>query len=162
MDLRTSSIAAPSVAFAEPHRWSARVVAQRGTDQAQWLPSGATQQQLVAAGVTIRSDRSHYELRFEANAPDLTLATRAVMARWARLCEVYALPDWPLMSLNVTHLDDQQDHAASQTPDTSRPVGPAGLTSTARRRTAGRSSTDGGLPIIDDRRDAALLVGSHA
>ena len=131
-------------------------------NQATWLPSGATQQQLGAAGVTIRSDRAHYELRFEVTAPDLTLATRAVMARWARLCEVYALPDWPLMSLNVTHVDDQQDHGGSQTPDTSRPVGPAGPTSASRRRTAGRDATGGGLPISDDRRDTALLVGSHA
>lgn len=162
LDLRTSSIAAPSVAFAEPHRWSARVTAQRGMNQAPWLPAGVTQQQLGVAGVTVRSDRSHYELRFEVTAPDLTLATRAVMARWARLCEVCALPDWPLMSLNVTHVDDQQDQAASHAPDTSRPVGPAGLTSAPRRRTAGRNATRGGLPIIDDHRDTALLVGSHA
>lgn len=148
-----------TVPSTQTHRWTARLVAQRVTDQAQWLPSGAVQQQLAASGVKIRCDRAHYELRFELAAPDLNLATRAVMARWARLCEVYAVPDWPLMAMNITHIDDQPNHAESRAPDTSRPVSPAGLTPTSRYSWADRSAPD---RMLDDRKDAALLVGGRA
>ena len=115
--------------------WRARVIAERGTDPMPWTFTTSRRENAERAGVRARCEDDRYELSFEVCAGDLALATRAAMARWARLYELYALPDWPLVSVSVDHIAvaDQGDAAASawrrRAPSDSLRRSPGSLTS---------------------------------
>jgi hypothetical protein len=95
--------AATQRATAEPaaSRWYARVVAIGGPGAESWRPPTVASERAERSAVALRADGVRYDLEFEVSAEHLALATRAAMAKWARLYELCELPDWDLVSVTV-------------------------------------------------------------
>lgn len=87
------------------HRWRTRMTAVRGAGDESWRPSSQSAETALRTGALLRGGDDRYVIQFEVAGGGLAIATRAAMAKWARIHELCSLPDWPLITMTVEEVD---------------------------------------------------------